>query len=1474
MKRITVVGALLVLLYLAPPVRAQETVDDFMGMPYSVPDSQQARKLTIEATTAVRNQHWDKAVIAVQKVLDHFGKSVVMDGPPQRARFVGVQVWAQRFIRALPPEGIAAYRRHTETEARELVSRAIRNRDRNLLAEVIRRFYLSGVGPSALRASAALDLQEGEPRDAAYYLSRLDRDFPDEVTPGDRAALAFAFAKAGEGARLRKIMTDHRGLRESQELVAVGGKQVTLQTFLDRFEKLLSEPDGEAAVSPGSWPVFGGTPARVAPAPEFREVGPDGWSHSTQFRYKNADSGGRMIFRDSSMPANLLGNHYPINPIVDRGVIYYHNGFTLFAVNLYTGKTVWSFNGNNLRLSDGKTNPGTILAPAVEGNRVFASLEVPAPMPEDGSETFAGQVVIYYIPQRRLFAVSRSTGKLLWGHDDESLAALGLFELENINVSSPPLVIDDTIYVTATRSKQRFSSYVLAVNARDGSLEWMTRICTGQQELNLFGRPIKEVAGSAVSERDGKLYCVSNLGVAAALDRRTGQIEWVKGYPFVRIPFSMQWHTTPERRPTWQNGAPVVTDDAVYFTPTDSRHLVALNREDGSLRFLFDGGDPTYPDDEVYRCFLGIMGEYLYVTGPRLLAIHRKTGKVVWGNAAGRFSQTRGSRYREEAEGRGLVTEDAILVSTDRGIYAFDPQTGSQKFFGAVTRDEPKRSSRSEASGGNLVLAGETLLLARRYTLLAFYSWTDVYQELGERSKQEPDNPALALEMAEVFTQGGRLSEAVDAFHRAEKLAADLPAEEAATIHQAAGRGLYQIHMLEGVRAVQEAKRQAALRQFKAALAAATTPLDQVRALLALADLYRSEGQSVRLKEIYVRMADELGDTVYDFTTLGRVPVGLFALINLTDMATDSDEPLDAVAQLSRIISEYPHREILGSTESQNYARMRISALIAEHGRTIYAREEHKARLLLESASESKSIEDLSEIVRLYPNSQTAPRAAVLLGELLLETESYRKACVTLRQVIADFPESGETAQLTLLLATALEKRGYLMSAKAALTRLQETWPEVEVAYEGRTVRAGYLATQLLKEDRFKSLTVEEQRVTLPLNLLWVSDEGENAYVRLLETTGIVPPSAIDQLLVGTNGVLKAVDSRSQKTIWQRRMNGILSRPLYAQGLLILVNSMEVTALRPEDGEELWRFPLNASIRAVGANPGSVFVLTADFRDPNSLSLRAVAPKTGEIIWQNEFEDQQMFDLLLLTEETVGVAARDPAGVTVFDAGTGRIRFRVKMEPRSLYRDPFLVDGDKVFVVHGNQRFELYDMSTGRRIWESLLPGQRFFRSAIPVPGGIFFTDTHENLLMIDAMDGRIRWSVPPVPDLPLLYQGEAADADRIYVVRKREKDSMHLACARDTRTGEIIWRADLVTAKSTTPIPILTERYILYHLNSYDFAEEAWISQSIFLDKRSGQVAQRLAPEELLGQFTYVYLRNGIFGLNARGLVAVFGKR
>jgi outer membrane protein assembly factor BamB len=338
-------------------------------------------------------------------------------------------------------------------------------------------------------------------------------------------------------------------------------------------------------------------------------------------------------------------------------------------------------------------------------------------------------------------------------------------------------------------------------------------------------------------------------------------------------------------------------------------------------------------------------------------------------------------------------------------------------------------------------------------------------------------------------------------------------------------------------------------------------------------------------------------------------------------------------------------------------------------------------------------------------------------------------------------------------------------------------------------------------------------------------------------------------------------------------MNGIVTRPVYSEGNLVLVNSTTIQAVSPESGSVLWEAPNNASVRAVAANPGMVFILTADFRDPSRVTLRAIGPRSGELIWKKEMPDHQVYDLLLLTEEAVAVAAREPSGVTVLDAATGRLRFRVEMEPRTLYREPFLVDSDKLFVVHANQQLDLYDMSSGQKLWETRLPRDRYFRSAIPVAGGIFLTDMQEHLLVVNADDGSLRWTVDPDQDALLQYQGEVADANRVCVIRRREKTGFYVACAHDLRTGEVLWQTPLLKSKSATPSPILTERYVVYHMNSYDFSQSAWTSKSVFLDKATGQVEQEIAPDELLGFFTYAFLRDGIYTLNARGRVAAFGK-
>jgi hypothetical protein len=133
MKRSELALVAAVILFLAGIATGQESMGDFMGMPYSVPDSQVARALTLEAERSAANGHWDKAVIALQKVIDHHEKDVVLDGPPLEARFIGTRVWAHRFIESLPAAGREAYRTHTALEASRSIARAGRTRDAKLL---------------------------------------------------------------------------------------------------------------------------------------------------------------------------------------------------------------------------------------------------------------------------------------------------------------------------------------------------------------------------------------------------------------------------------------------------------------------------------------------------------------------------------------------------------------------------------------------------------------------------------------------------------------------------------------------------------------------------------------------------------------------------------------------------------------------------------------------------------------------------------------------------------------------------------------------------------------------------------------------------------------------------------------------------------------------------------------------------------------------------------------------------------------------------------------------------------------------------------------------------------------------------------------------------------------------------------------------------------------------------------------------
>ena len=137
------------------------------------------------------------------------------------------------------------------------------------------------------------------------------------------------------------------------------------------------------------------------------------------------------------------------------------------------------------------------------------------------------------------------------------------------------------------------------------------------------------------------------------------------------------------------------------------------------------------------------------------------------------------------------------------------------------------------------------------------------------------------------------------------------------------------------------------------------------------------------------------------------------------------------------------------------------------------------------------------------------------------------------------------------LLAVALEKRGYLVSAKSALTRLERRYPQATIRVDGGEMNAAAYARARLAEPNFQALVTRGVKIDLPLEPLWMLDEGDSSYVRVLQAEGIAPPEAAGIILLGTNGVLKAVEARTQRTMWQRPMNGLVTKPAWGEAACI-----------------------------------------------------------------------------------------------------------------------------------------------------------------------------------------------------------------------------------------------------------------------------------------------------------------------------------
>ncbi|MFO7899303.1 MAG: PQQ-binding-like beta-propeller repeat protein, partial [Planctomycetota bacterium] len=237
-----------------------------------------------------------------------------------------------------------------------------------------------------------------------------------------------------------------------------------------------------------------------------------------------------------------------------------------------------------------------------------------------------------------LVAVDQHTGRLLWAKGP--MAATSEEEWLDRYQASPagargmvvaPVVHDDIRGRTHISS----SAELAAFETRSGKRLWQTRlsqISPLKITQSRYPRKIR-VFSTTPLVKDGVVYHVTNAGVVAAVDARTGRARWLTRYPQKKQ--ALDNLTGPGR--VWRNEPPLVHGDRLYVTPVDSPFLLCLDKDNGRILWVATrDADSTWPArghtrfPTVWR-MIGLTTEgRLCLVGRDIVFLDPETGRLVW----------------------------------------------------------------------------------------------------------------------------------------------------------------------------------------------------------------------------------------------------------------------------------------------------------------------------------------------------------------------------------------------------------------------------------------------------------------------------------------------------------------------------------------------------------------------------------------------------------------------------------------------------------------------------------------------------------------------------------------------------------------------------------------------------------------------------------------------------------------------------
>lgn len=1384
-------------------------------------------------------EEWSLAAEALQSLLDTPpDEGVVVDVPGvEGVRFMGVARYAEQMFHDLPAPGRAAWDELYRDKAEELLDRGVRLRRAGDLAEAARRFPSQDVRRRAYDALGRLATARGDFSQAAHALERLTALATEAELPAVLARLALARAEAGNRAGTERV--HDLAAPYLRSLVPGPAGPETLRTFLDR----MLAAAGPAADASTGWPQFSGNAqgTRLSADPT-RPVTP-GWSDPVPTKFLP----GR---ENSSRSSWDTDSARPVQPVIAGNSVYLNSGLDVRSIDLPTGLPSWTFAGP-WSLPQWRDNDALVLAPAVTGDRVYAALAERFDAPPT-DRRFLRYVIINAMPHRVLFALDRATGDPVWSHEEEHLGDReDAAEIREESVACPPFVIGDDLLVTTWKFDGAYELRLVCFDRHTGATRWRRPIVHGQQELNLFGRPVKELVSSPLAELDGVIYLSTGLGVSAAVDRTSGEVLWISAYPRTPIPRSVQWFETRDRNIDWVPSRVAATRSMIVMAPNDSPRLLGLDPRSGRIVW----SQEARAGRRRYRWFAGVAGDRAFVVGDRVLALDVANGAPVWtGEDSGRLSLPH--RNEERARGRPVLSADHVYVPTDSNVFVVSTRSG------AIEAVWPLPEGAGQ-EWGDLVSADGTLLLTTTQYVQAFYAFDDLRKRLADRIERNPDDPQLRLEAGEIFRTAGRLDEAIVSLRLGLELSGDLGAAARRRLEQPLRKSLSAALGARALRRLTGEPLSSALDDLRAAVDVAGDPADAAAGLIEVARVATAFGRTAVAEQALERALREQPETLVRLQGDGSAPAGALALLRLGELDEAERRDADAAAHWLDLLETYPNAD-LGSTNVQTLVRERVGRLLARNDPAATELVSRRSRAALEQARASGDADALTRVARVYPDPAVAAQAALLAADAHLKAHRERDAVLTLRDLLRKELDAETKARALWRLARAYREIRSITNERSVLEQIVREAPDVLLTTE----TAGELARAELSGERFVVPPATVPDPGIPAVEHWTSDDPTGLSPTVLRITGTEPPALVGNVLVTREQILELRDGGTGDTHWRRALKAQTRLAIGAGPNVVLVGDLAtrrtqaatIEAFDAATGEPAWSRTIDGGWRESDSNLGALYVLTSNTPDDGrpSFTLTTIDLRNGDVLADRTFDGHlgpqitAADDAVLVYEYSLGNPDVPPRTVTVLDAATLAVRGRVVLKSPEERQVAVHIAPSPVAVIWDERRQVVVgiDLGTGSELWRRRLEGdpQPLANALLPVKGGAIVTDTRMVVRRLDPATGADVWKRSFENEGDLIHRGVTVD-DGIVVVNlqpKGPRDAGVVSVCMDAADGKERWRADL--GPLTQAATYVCRNSIVYQVRK---PMSRIRSQSIVrvLDRETGHELQEIAPEALAAQ-------------------------